>query len=156
MKIEEAIQRLERSAGIPERNTSVRIKQKFSNILHEVKYKELSPDQLLRIEEELEQIFDGLDLGTENADRQLKMRLRRLLKYLRINFSLVPEGYCATYGLKLGLSGGLLIMLILLIYTSSTLTFYTPLGGLITGFIVGSLCDRRQKNKGKSLLTRMV
>lgn len=156
MKLEEAIQRLDLSAGTSAQNKSVRIKQRFSNILQEVKYKDLSGEQLLIIEKELEEIFRDLDLEAKNVDVQLKRRLRILLKHLRENFALVPEGYCTESGLRFGLITGLVIMLFLLLKSHSLLMFYTPLGGLLLGFILGSLCDHRRKSKGKSLLTRMV
>lgn len=156
MKLEEAIELLDRSAGIPAKNNSVRIKQKFSNILQEVKYKDLSREEVSIVEKELDKIFLNLDLEGENVHDELRTRLQLLLNYLRINFSLVPEGYCTTYGLKIGLSTGLIVMLGLLIYTDSTLKFYAPLAGLLLGFLIGSVCDRRRKNRGKSLLTRMV
>lgn len=156
MKIDEAIERLDRSASISRNNRSVRIKQKFSLILQEIKYKELSQEQVLKVEKELDKIFESLDLEGKNADLELKKMLKNLLNYLRQNFSLVPEGYCSMYGLKVGLSAGLIIMLPLLFYVDSTLKFYSPLGGLLLGFVLGSFCERWQKSKGKSFLTRIV
>jgi hypothetical protein len=157
MKLEEAIESLDRSAGNASgSSSSIRIKQKFSNILQEVKYKELSPEQLEIVEKELDVILKDLDLEGQNVDHELKKRLKILLDYLRQNFSIVPEGYCSLKGLRLGLSAGFLLMLPLLFYVDSTLNFYTPLAGLIIGFVLGSLCDRFQKSKGRTLLTRMV
>lgn len=156
MRLEEAIDKLDRSAGLPGSNRSVRIKQKFSNILQEIKYKDLSREKLNIVEKELDIIFKDLDLEGENINSELKKRLTILLKYLRRNFSLVPEGYCSMQGIKVGLSAGLVVMLALMFYSDSTINFYTPLGGLLLGFILGSLCDRIQKSKGKTLLTRMV
>ncbi|WP_324718977.1 hypothetical protein [Salinimicrobium sp. HB62] len=156
MKLEEAIERLDRSLGHPGTKDSVKIKQRFSNILQEVKYKDLPPEQLALLEHELDSIFAGLDLEEEKATQYLKSHLKDFLKFLRINFALLPEGYCAWYGMRLGLAFGTLLMLILIIYTQSTYKFYAPLGGLLLGVMIGSVFDRRQKARGRALLTRMV
>ena len=156
MKLEEAIQRLDRSTGHPGTNDCIKIKQRFSNILQEVKYKKLPPEQLALLEHELDSIFEGLDLEGENASQYLKIHLKDFLKFLRLNFALLPEGYCASYGMRLGLAFGTILMIILIVYTDSSLKYYSPLGGLLLGAMVGSIIDRRQKAKGKALLTRMV
>lgn len=156
MKLEEAIQRLDRSTGQPGTKDSIKIKQRFSNILQEVKYKNLPPEQLALLEHELDSIFEGLNLEEEKSAEYLKIYLKDFLKFLRVNFALLPEGYCAGYGMKLGLAFGTIIMLTLIVYTDSSLKYYSPLGGLLLGAMVGSVCDRRQKAKGRALLTRMV
>ena len=156
MKLEEAIQRLDRSTGHPGTKDSVKIKQRFSNILQEVKYKKLPPEQLALLEHELDSIFEGLNLEGENASQYLKVHLKDFLKFLRMNFALLPEGYCAWYGMRLGLAFGTVVMLILIVYTQSGYKFYAPLGGLLLGVMVGSVCDRRLKARGRALLTRMV
>lgn len=156
MKLEEAIQRLDRSTGHPGTKDSVKIKQRFSNILQEVKYKNLPPEQLALLEYELDSIFEGVDLEGEKVSQYLKIHLKHFLKFLRVNFALLPEGYCAWYGMRLGLAIGTVVMLILIVYTQFDYRFYAPLGGLLLGVMVGSVCDRRRKARGKALLTRMV
>ena len=156
MRLEEAIQKLDRSAGNPGTKSSVKIKQRFSNILQEVKYKNLSQEQLSMLEQELESIFKDLDLEGENTDVELRLHLKKLLKSLRLNYSLIPEGYHAMYGMRLGLVAGLVLLVFLYFYTESSYTYYSPLGGLLVGVMLGSLCDKREKARGRSLLTRMV
>ncbi len=156
MKLEEAIQRLDRSTGQSGTKESVKIKQRFSNILQEVKYKNLPQEQLALLEHELDSIFDGLDLEEDKASDYLKNSLKDFLKFLRVNFALLPEGYCAWYGMRLGLAIGTILLLVLIMYTESNFKYYSPLGGLLLGVMVGSVCDRRKKARGRALLTRMV
>ena len=156
MKLEEAIQKLDRSAGISGSKKSVKVKQRFSNILQEVKYKNLLPEQLRLVEQELDFIFDDLDLQEEDVEVQLKSDLKGFLKFLRINFHLLPEGYCAAYGMRVGLAAGLILLLFLNFYSDSSYSYYSPLGGLLLGVLLGSAWDRREKARGRSLLTRMV
>ncbi|NJW53225.1 hypothetical protein [Salinimicrobium oceani] len=156
MKLEEAIQRLDRAVGVHGSSNSYRIRQKFSNILQEVKYKNLTQEQLTAVEKELDEIFEGLDVESSNAEAALEPKLISFIRNLRRNFSLVPESYWAMYGLKAGLFVGLTIMSLLILYTDSEIKFYVPLCCLLLGFFIGSLFDRRQKSKGKSLLTRMI
>ncbi|NJY62638.1 hypothetical protein HC174_07695 [Salinimicrobium sp. CDJ15-81-2] len=156
MRLEEAIQKLDRSVGNPGTKSSVKIKQRFSNILQEVKYKNLPQEQLSLLEQELNSIFKELDLEGKKAEVELRHHLKKLLKFLRINFSLVPEGYFAMYGMRIGLAAGLILLLFLYFYTESGYTYYSPLGGLLIGVMLGSLCDKREKVRGRSLLTRMV
>lgn len=156
MKLEEAIQRLDRSTGVPGTKESVKIKQRFSNILQEVKYKDLPAEELVLLENHLTSIFEGLDLSKEKIDEELRIHLKDLLNFIRINFSLIPEGYCAMYGIRLGLAAGTFLLLVLWVYTESNLKYYSPLGGLLMGVMIGSACDRSRKAKGRTLLTRMV
>ncbi|MCC8360335.1 hypothetical protein [Salinimicrobium sediminilitoris] len=156
MKLEEAIQRLDRSTGVPGSGKSVKIKQRFSNILQEVKYKDLPPEQLALLEQELDSIFSGVDLQAEKVEKYLRLRLEGLLKFLRKKFALVPEGYCAMNGMRFGLAAGFVLLLVLLVFIDSVLKYYSPLSGLLLGVMVGSICDRRRKARGKALLTRMV
>ena len=156
MKLEEAIQKLDRSAGISDNKKAVRVKQRFSNILQEVKYKNLSPEELLIVEQELDFIFDDMDLQEEDIQVQLRSDLKSFLRFLRINFHLLPEGYCAAYGMRVGLIVGLLLLLFLNFYSDSSYSYYSPLAGLLIGVMLGSAWDRREKARGRSLLTRMV
>ena len=156
MKLEEAIERLDLSTTEPGTKGLVKVKQRFSNVLQEIKYKDLPQEQLSLLEHELSFIFLDLDLESKNAERSLRGHLKDLLLFLRINFALLPEGYCAMYGMRLGLASGIAVMLILFLYTEATLVFYSPLGGLLIGVMVGSYFDRKQKAMGKALLTRMV
>lgn len=156
MKLEEAIECLDRSIGTPGTKEAVKIKQRFSNILQEVKYKNLPTGQLALLEHKLTSIFEGLDLERKHVDKELRIHLKDLLKFLRINYALIPEGYCAMYGIRLGLAAGLILLIILFFYTNSSLKYYSPLGGLLIGVMVGSAIDRREKNKGRALLTRMI
>lgn len=156
MKLEEAIQKLDLSAGISGTRQAVKVKQRFSNILQEVKYKDLPSEQLALVEHELDSIFDGLDLEEEKASEYLKACLHDFLKFLRVNFAFLPEGYYAWYGMRLGLALGTILLFVLIIYTESNLKYYSPLGGLLLGVMVGSVCDRRKKARGRALLTRMV
>lgn len=156
MRLEEAIQRLDRSVGNPGTKPSVRMKQRFSNILQEVKYKNLPQEQLSLLERELEYIFNDLDLEGKKVEVELRHHLKKLLKFLRKSFSLVPEGCCAMYGMRIGLAGGLILLLFLYFYTNSSYTYYSPLGGLLFGVTLGSVYDKRNKARGKALLTRMV
>lgn len=156
MKIEEAIQKLEQSVGSTGTKESVQIRRRFSNILQEIKYKDLPPEELSLLEYELGSIFKDLNLEDENAEKYLRVHLKGFLNYLRINFAMMPEGYCAMFGMRLGLAAGIVLMIVLLVYTESTLKYYSPLCGLLLGVMIGSVCDRRQKIRGKALLTRMV
>ncbi|MCY2687182.1 hypothetical protein [Salinimicrobium sp. TH3] len=156
MKLEEAIQRLDRSTGVPGSGKSIKIKQRFSNILQEVKYKDLPSEQLTLLEQELDLIFSGVDLEAEKIEKHLQLSLKGLLKFLRKKLALVPEGYCAMYGMRFGLAAGFLLLPILLVFIDSVLKYYSPLSGLLLGVMIGSICDRRRKARGKALLTRMV
>lgn len=156
MRLEEAIQKLDRSVSTTDARSSVKIRQRFSNILQEVKYKDLPQEQLSLLEQELELIFKDLDLNDKKADAELHLHLKKLLKFLRINFALIPEGYHAMCGMRIGLITGLILLLFLYFYTGSSYSYYIPLGGLLLGVMLGSLFDKRQKARGRSLLTRMV
>ncbi|UZH55067.1 hypothetical protein JRG66_14055 [Salinimicrobium tongyeongense] len=156
MRLEEAIQRLDRSTAAPGTNESVKIRQRFSTILQELKYKNFPPEQLALVEHELELIFKDFNLEGNNAEKELRVHLKNFLKFLRTNFSLLPEGYCAMYGMRIGLTTGLILLLFLFFYTESSFKYYSPLGGLLLGVMLGSACDRWEKMKGRTLLTKIV
>ncbi|MCX2837381.1 hypothetical protein OQ279_04390 [Salinimicrobium sp. MT39] len=156
MRIEEAIQRLDRYTAAPGTTESVKIRQRFSTILQEVKYKNFPPEKLAPLEHKLDIMFKDINLEGNNGDEQLQAHLKNLVKFLRTDFGLVPEGYCAMLGMRVGLAAGFILLLLLFFYTESSFKYYSPLGGLLMGVMIGSACDRREKMKGKTLLTRMV
>lgn len=156
MKLEEAIERLDRSAGLQHSQQAVRIRQRFSNILQEVKYKELSPGQKEVMETELDNIFADFDLESAGVDRILRLRLNNFIKFLRIHFALMPEGYCARLGMRFGFAGGSLVMLFSIFLTEGPYRYYWPLAGLLLGVMIGSAYDRYCKSKGRTFLTKMI
>lgn len=155
MKIEEVIQILDKAVGSSAGKPEARLKQRFSNILHELKYKDFTVEQQRYLEKELDVLFSSLDLNAPNVDKDLRKRLKLFIKLLRTEFSILPEGYCANYGMFAGIIAGSFLLVILLIYTESSLKFYAPLGGLILGMLIGSVCDMQVKKKGRTLLTKM-
>ena len=155
MKIEEAILILEKPVHRIGDGKEVKVKQRFSNILNELKTKDLSPSQKARLGKELNCIFSEIDAGTEINEQQLRKGLKRFLKFLRNEFSLIPEGYYAGYGMAFGIISGLFLLSFLILYTESPWKFYAPLLGAMLGMLLGTLKDAQIRKQGKTLLTRM-
>lgn len=155
MKIEEAILLFDRSTEHVVNRKELQLKQRFSNILQELKYKEFSAAQKDLLEKELDAVLNGKNLSSEDVEKELQEMLKQFLKTLRINFSLLPDGYWAGNGMLSGLVSGIILLLILLSFTDSNLKYYAPLGGLLLGVLFGSLYDRLVRKQGRTLLTKI-
>lgn len=151
MKIEDAIRIVDRSTENVVNKKEKELKLLFSNILQELKYKELSPTQTEVLEKELDAIFTGRDLSSENVEKELQKILKQFLKSLRVNFSLLPDGYWAGNGRLIGMIIGILLLIGLSNFTDSYFQYYAPLGGLLLGVFLGSLGDRSVRKRGRSL-----
>ncbi|GAB2769069.1 hypothetical protein [Salinimicrobium soli] len=154
MTIEEAIRKLENSVNSGGTKAEQQLKRRFSNILNELKHKDLDLSQQKCLEEELDLLFSEKAILSGNK-KELKASLNHFLKVLRKECSLVPEGYCASNGMIFGMLSGTLVLSFSILYTDSPLKYYAPLAGMIIGMIFGSLCDYRRKKKGRTLLTKM-
>ncbi len=155
MTIDEAIKILEISSNETGSQAELKLKQRFGNILHELKNKDFTPAQQEILEKELDLLFSDLDLNSKNSQKELKKRLNRFIKNLRVKFSLIPEGYCAGNGMIFGIIVGSFVLAISIVYTDSVLKYYAPLAGLILGMLIGSILDREIKKQGRTLLTKM-
>ncbi|MGB7786565.1 MAG: hypothetical protein WBL27_10730 [Salinimicrobium sp.] len=151
MKIDEAIQVLERTISEGGTKEEVKLKQSLSNILHELKSKALDAPEKELLEKELDLLVDDL----EKNEKQLKARYKDFIKMLNRNFAFIPEGKCAGDGLIYGVITGTFLMSMSIAFTDSTLKFYLPLACMLLGMLVGSLCDRTVKKQGRALLTKM-
>lgn len=151
MKIDEAIKVLERSISEGGKKEELKLKQSLTNVLHELKLKALDDPQQQLLEKELDRLVKDLD----KDGKQLKASYNDFLKMLHRNFSLIPEGKCAGNGLIIGVIAGSFLMSISFAYTDSNIKFYFPLGGMLLGMLIGSLCDRIVKKQGRALFTKM-
>lgn len=155
MKIEEAIQLFDKSTAHVVNKKEMQLKQRFSNILQELKYKELSAAQNKLLEEELDAVLYGKDLSSEGIEEELEQMLKQFMKSLRVKFSLLPDGYWAGNGMMSGLTAGFLVLAGLLSFTDSYFKFYAPLAGLLLGVFLGSLFDEFARKQGRTLLTKI-
>ena len=151
MKIEEAIQLLEKSISEGGKKEELKLKLSLSNILHELKSKPIDAEKQPELEKQLDQLMLHVDADKE----QLKKGYKTFITVLHKNFSLIPEGHCAGNGLMYGVLAGIFLMLISIIYTESHLEYFLPLAGMLVGMFIGSVCDRLVKKEGKALLTKM-
>lgn len=151
MKIEMAIQILDRSISEGGTNEEIKLKQSLSNVLHELRSKNFNEAQLAILEREIDRVL--LDSGKDG--KHLKKSYKVFIKTLHNDFSLLPEGHCAGNGLIYGLMAGTLFLAISIVYTESSLKYYLPLGGMLLGMLIGSYCDHLVKKKGRALLTKM-
>ena len=155
MKIEEAIRIFDKSTAHVVNSKELQLKQRFSNILQELKYKELTAAQKELLERELDEVLNDRNLSSEDIEKELQKMLKEFLKSLRVNFSLLPDGYWAGNGMISGLVLGVVLLLVLLGFTESNLKYYAPLAGLLLGVSIGSLCDRSVRKEGRTLLTKI-
>lgn len=151
MKIEEAIQVLERSISEEGKKEKLKLKQNLSNVLHELKSKALDTQEQELLEKELDLLVNDLDKDR----KELKDSYKAFIKMLHRNFALIPEGKCAGDGIIYGVIAGTFFMSVSFAYTDSNLKFYLPLAFMLVGAVIGSLCDRMVKKQGRALLTKM-
>ncbi|MHA6248565.1 hypothetical protein ACXYMU_11550 [Pontibacter sp. CAU 1760] len=150
MTLQDAYNLFERLKDETTIRSEIKVYEKFTYILSELKIKKFSKDEIQSIETELER-FD-LKLDPENRKKHFKKALTEFEKYLKDTFYLTPKDYYTRLYAGLGLSFGLLFGIVFLSGWERSLGISM---GLIIGMVIGSLIgksmDIKAKNEGRML-----
>ena len=127
--------------------SEIRVYEKFTVILTDLKNRDITGEQLRSIEEELDALH--LNERTENDKKYFKKKLSQFIKYLKENLSLISEGYYSALGTSLGLSFGVAFGAAF-DSISNGLIF-----GMLFGLIAGRAMDAKAKKEGRVLKTKL-
>ena len=128
--------------------SEIRIYETFISILSDLEKMNLTKEQLISIEEEIQTL--NIKSNPENKKKYFKQKLAEFLKYLTPKLSLISEGYYTGIGMALGTSFGVVFGVI-----SSNIT-YGLIFGMILGLIIGATMDFKAKNGRQVLGTKLI
>ncbi len=119
--------------------SELKVYNKFIGLLSALENRNLTTTQIQSIEEKL----NGLAFYTETGDRKkfFRKELAEFEKFLRIEHSLIPEGYFMGYGMIWGLFAGTLFQF--------HFGVYAVIGGVITGMVIGAVMDSMAQKQGR-------
>ena len=131
-----------------DKKSEIKTYENFIAILTSLKSRDLSPEQLSLIEEELGSL--NLNANLENNRKHYKRKLSEFKKYLKDEFSLITEGYYTAIGMCLGMCFGVAIGTSLgASGTSMGLTL-----GMLIGLVIGRSKDDEAKKQNRVLRTK--
>ncbi|MGD9899813.1 MAG: hypothetical protein AB7T22_11880, partial [Calditrichaceae bacterium] len=128
--------------------SEIKVYEKFSHVLSELKSREFSKDEIQSIEAKLDSL--NLESNPEKGKKFFKKVLIDFEKYLKDTFSLTSKGYYTSIGIGLGSSFGILLGIVFL--SSLERSLGISLGiiiGMITGLIIGQSMDAKAKGESR-------
>jgi hypothetical protein len=151
MTINEASEFLNSLIAETDKKSEIKVYQNFLGILAALNNKELTPEELRSIDEELELL--KLKEYPENKKKYLKQKLNEFKKYLKAESSFISEGYYTAIGLSLGMCFGV----------APGISVFGPesgvaLGisfGMIIGLIIGRIIDSKAEKHNRVLKTKL-
>jgi len=147
MNINEASDFFKSLISETDKNSEIRVYERFIGILSDLKNRDLTEKQLQSIEKELDTL--NLNVSSENRKKHFKEKLNLFIKYLKEKFSLISEGYYTAIGISLGMSFGVAFG------AAFNNVSYGLIFGMLIGLIVGAAMDSKAKKEGKVLRTKL-
>jgi len=123
----------------------LKVFKNFIEILSSLKSLDLSNDDLLLIQNEIEAL--NLKAYHENKRKHFSKKLNLFEKYLKEKFSLVPKGYYTAIGMSLGMCFGVAIGPV---FGASGTSFGLAIGMLI-GLAIGRTKDMEAEKQNRAL-----
>ena len=146
MKIVEAKIFFESLKNNTDKKSELKIYESFIGILSDLKNKKLTTEQLQSNEEELDILDFKADV--KNREKYYAQKLERFKKYLRVNLSIVSQGYYSTLSISLGIAFGAAFGVV---FDESIGITYGVSLGLVLGIIIGKLLDLNAEKKNRVL-----
>lgn len=130
----------------------------FASIISDLRGKNLSEQQWESIENEIETLQLTVVAGERN--KGLKKKRNQLIKFLKNDFSLIPEKYYTSIGISMGYALGAAIGMVFgIIFGVPTGMIYGMiLGaaiGLITGLVLGKIKDNKAEKENRVIKTQI-
>jgi hypothetical protein len=148
MKLEEASTKFESLLSSTDNKYEIRVYKKFILALTDLKSKDLSGEQFLMIETEL----DTLEINSvpENKKKHYRKGLNKFMKFLNDELSLITEGYYTGIGMVLGMSFGVALGTSLFNASGSSMGIGL---GMIIGMLIGAAIDSKAKKENRVIRT---
>lgn len=147
MTLQEAITFFDRLNNETSKQSEIKIYEKFSLTLSQLKNRPFSEEELHSIEMELDRL--NLEANPKNRKKYFRKALSQFEKHLKETFSLTPKEYYTNLGIRLGSSYGILFGLVFLSHFDRSLGI--SLGmifGMFIGLTIGKSLDAKATSKG--------
>ena len=128
----------------------IRVYKSFNTILSNLKSRDLTEDELLSIEKELNTL--KIKANPVNKRKYFSKKLSAFKAYLKEEFSLIPEGYYTAIGMSLGMCFGVAI-------GTSFGASSTSIGlamGMLIGLAIGRIKDMEAEKQNRVLETKIT
>lgn len=123
--------------------------KRFVSTLTNLKRKDFSTEQILRIEENLHEL--NLNLPSENKGKYYRKKHNEFLKFLKDKFSLISEGHYTAIGMSLGMCFGVALGTSF----NSTGTSMGLVIGMFIGLAIGRWKDQEAEKNNKVLKNKI-
>lgn len=131
----------------------IKLYDKYNSILSDLKYRDLTQNQILSIETELEKL--NLKSESDNRIKYLEKQLSEFKNFLKDRLSLVPEGYYSGVGVGTGIVFGSIFSILFQSFLGTYSLLIGINGGMILGGILGAIRDKEAKKQGRVFATKL-
>jgi hypothetical protein len=147
MRLAEALDFFQNLKNNTSEKSEIKLYNNYVGILTDLKNRDLSENQVLSIETELENL--NLKSESENRIKYFKKKLSEFQKFLKDKLALVPEGYYTGVGVGTGILLGSIFSLIFQSFLGAYSILFGINGGMILGAILGAIRDAEAKKQGR-------
>ena len=132
------------------KESEIKIYEKFLYILNSLQSRELSKDELTSIESKLDSLH--LKSNTGNNKKRFNKILKEFKEYLKEKHSLISAGYYTNIGVSTGASFGVVLGVVIGARFDRSLGLALGIGlGLLIGLFIGHRMDLQAKAAGTVL-----
>jgi hypothetical protein len=131
--------------------SEIKLYNNYIRILSDLKNRDLTENQVLSIETELEKL--NLKSESENRIKYFKKKLSEFQKFLKDKLALVPEGYYTGVGVGTGILLGSIFSMMFQSFLGAYSILIGINGGIILGAILGAIRDAEAKKQGRVFST---
>ncbi|PWJ54777.1 hypothetical protein CLV98_11664 [Dyadobacter jejuensis] len=146
MKIRESLNFFLDLKGNTTEKSEIKVYNKFIGILTALESRNLTMPQLTSIEEALDNL--ALQAKTDDPKKHFNKKLTEFKDFLRVEHSLISEGYFMGYGMLFGLLAGTIFQ-----YYYGV---YSVIAGIIAGMAIGAIMDSKAQKQGRVLKIRIT
>jgi len=131
----------------------IKLYDKYNSILSDLKYRDLTQNQILSIETELEKL--NLKTESDNRIKYLEKQLSEFKNFLKDRLALVPEGYYSGVGVGTGIVFGSIFSILFQSFLGTYSLLIGIIGGMILGGLLGAIRDKEAKKQGRVFATKL-
>ena len=146
MNISEAVSYFKKLLNETDQKSELRVYEKFVAMLSDLKNKDLTQEEFVLIEEELDEL--ELQANVANRKKYIRKKYNLFTTFLKDKLSLTTEGYYTGIGIALGVAFGAAFISIFGSGISISL-------GMVIGLAIGAQKDAQAKKQNRVLKIKL-
>ena len=153
MKINQLSKNIEERLEQSTKRSEKKYYQRILQLINSLEERALKREDRQSIEEKIDEL--QLSMAPVSSFKEIKQSTQELLKFLRIRFSLIPQGYYMTLGISLGVAFGAALGPVIQSITGNQSFLGVSISmGMVFGMLIGIHKDAEAERQDRVLFSR--